>query len=281
MPPEPKAPPNTEWVFRQFLYEDVLRDLDDRFRHLNISYMPIKGAYLICAGLAQRIRSRAMFDIDILVRETDFDAVISHFSAVPKTAIAEKSWPLYKKGWPFEVAFYYPFQGRTINIDIHKLINLRQRFSLPPEMLFARGKKQGHRVVPCAEDALAICLCHGFSHVAHIFPDGMFDDIALLADTAMDWNKFWNIAQSTGIEAFVYYALRMCEKKRKVSAIPFPKKTLRAAYADLLILATGHLELVRLPHLFRRIFFELPLCRNPVGLVLDKCKRSLGAENKG
>jgi hypothetical protein len=277
MPPEPKAPHNTEWVFKQFMYEDVLGDLDDHFRHLNIEYMPIKGAYLLYTGLARRIRSRTMFDIDILVHEKDFDTVISHFSKIPDTAIAEKSWPLYKKGWPFEVAFYYPFEGRTINIDIHKLINLRARFSLPPDELFGRGKKQGLRTLPCAEDALAICLCHAFSHIAHIFPDEIFDDIALLAETAMDWNKFWNIAQSTGIGAFFYYALKLCEKKRTISAIAFPKKTLRSAYADLLILATGHLELIRLPHMFRRVFFELPLCRDPVGLVLDKCKRSRGS----
>ena len=281
MSTEPATVPDTEWVFRQFLYEDALRDLDDRFRRLNIEYMPIKGAYLLCAGLAKQIRSRPMFDIDILVRERDFDAVISNFSKIPGIAVAEKSWPLYKKGWPFEVAFYYPFEGRTLNIDIHKLINLKERFSLPPDELFGRGIKQGYGALPCAEDALAICLCHAFSHVSHIFSDTVFDDIALLTRTSLEWDKFWTIARSTGIEAFVYYALRMCEKKRKVSAIPFPKKTLRAAYADLLILATGHLDLVRLPHLFRRVFFELPLCRDPIGLVLDKCKRSLGAENEG
>ena len=75
-----KAAADTTWVFKQFLYEDVLRDLDDHFQRLNIDYMPIKGAYLICAGLAQRIRSRTMVDIDILVREGDFNAVISYFS---------------------------------------------------------------------------------------------------------------------------------------------------------------------------------------------------------
>jgi hypothetical protein len=236
--------------------------------------MPIKGAYLICAGLANQVRSRTMIDIDILVRESDFDAVISHFSTVPGATIAEKSWPLYKKGWPFEVAFYYSFEGWTLNIDIHKLINLRQRFSLPPEMLFARGTKQGLRTLPCPEDALAICLCHGFSHIANVFPDFVFDDITLLTPTSLDWNKFWKIARSTGIEAFIYYILKIFEKKRTRLPTPSPRKTLRFVYADILVGVTGHRSLSTLPRILRRIFMEVPLCRDPAGLIWDKCARS-------
>jgi Uncharacterised nucleotidyltransferase len=274
MPTGPTSAPNTEWVFKQFLYEDALRDLDRHFQLLNVGYMPIKGAYLICTGQANQVRSRSMIDIDILVRESDFDAVISHFSTVPGAAVAEKSWPVYKKGWPFEVTFYYQFEGWTLNIDIHKLINLRQRFSLPPEMLFIRGTKQGLRTLPCVEDALAICVCHAFSHIATVFPDFVFDDIALLIGTSMDWNKFWKIARSTGIEAFIYYILKMFEKKRTRLPTPFPRKTLRFVYADILLGVTGHRGLSTLPRMMRRIFIELPLCRDPAGLVWDKYARS-------
>lgn len=275
MPAEPKPSYDAEWVFKQFLYEDVLRELDSHFQRLNVGYMPIKGAYLICAGLAKKIKSRTMFDIDILVRESDFQEVISRFAAIPGAAIAERSWPRYKKGWPFEVSFYYPFQGRTINIDIHKLINLRQRFSLPPEDLFGRGTKQGIQTLPCAEDALAICLCHGFSHVANIFQGAIFDDIALLTQLPLDWNKFWTIAKQTGIQAFFYYFLKMHEKRRKVLPIPFPKKTFRFVYADFLIGAIGQFDLSTLPRMLRKAFIELPLCRNPMGLVLNKVSCSL------
>ena len=75
MPPETNFPVDTTWVFKQFIFEDVLRDLDDHFQHLKIDYMPIKGAYLICSGLAKQIKSRSMNDIDILVRERDFDGL--------------------------------------------------------------------------------------------------------------------------------------------------------------------------------------------------------------
>jgi len=268
-----KAAADTTWVFKQFLYEDVLRDLDDHFQRLNIDYMPIKGAYLICAGLAQRIRSRTMVDIDILVREGDFNAVISHFSTIPNAAVLKKSWPLYKKGWPFEVAFYYSFRGQTINVDIHKLLNFRQRFLLPPEMLFMRGTKQGHRTLPCAEDALAICLCHGFSHIGQVFSDALFDDVALLANASIDWAKFGEIAVSTGAAAFMYHILRNYEKKVKIPPIRVFKKTLKFTYADILFMLAGTHELGFLPAILRRLFVEIPLCRDPVGLILDKCKR--------
>jgi hypothetical protein len=282
MLPKPEASLDTSWVFKQFLYENVLRDLDNHFQRLRIEYMPIKGAYLICTGLARQITSRAMFDIDILVRDSDFDPVISHFSAIPGINIAEKSWPRYKKGWPFEVSFYYPFEGRTINIDIHKLINLRQRFSLPPSELFARGKKQGLWTLPCAEDALAVCLCHCFAHVSHVFSWAVFDDIALIADASIDWDKFWKIAQSTGIMAFIYYILKMYGKERMTSTIPFPgKRTLRCAYADLLFWSAGFLEVTALPRVVRRAIVELPFCRDPAGLIYDNLTRRRKKTNGG
>jgi len=277
MPSESTKPTDTDWVFKQFLYEDVLRDLDNHFQRLNIDYMPIKGAYLICAGLAQQLKTRTMFDIDLLVREKDFDAVISYFTNLPGVAIVEKSWPIYKKGWPFEVSMYYPFEGRTINIDIHKLINLRQRFLLPPEALFARGSKQGlRRTLPCAEDALAICLCHGFSHIAHVFSKHVFDDIAALTSASVNWIIFREIAESTGISAFMYYALKLCQKERGAPLLPFEDATVRRAYADLLLTAfSGRRSVHALPKIARRLFLELPFCRDPIGLMIDKCGRIL------
>ena len=53
MPPETNFPVDTTWVFKQFIFEDVLRELDDHFQHLKIDYMPIKGAYLICSGFGE------------------------------------------------------------------------------------------------------------------------------------------------------------------------------------------------------------------------------------
>jgi hypothetical protein len=276
-PPESISPANTEWVFKQFLFDDVLRELDDHFRQLNIGYMPVKGAYLICSGLAKKIVSRHMFDIDVLVRENDFDIVIDHFTALPKVVIAEKSWPLYKKGWQFEVTLYYPFEGRTINVDIHKSINLRQRFFLPPEALFARGIKGGlRRTLPCAEDALAICLCHRFSHVAHVFPDVASDDVPVLISDSFDWARFWKIAASTGIAAFMYYTLKKYERKGMIRAFPVPSKTVKFLYADFLIMVAGNHGFAVAPSMLRRLCFELPFCRDPLGLILDKYARSRG-----
>ena len=274
MPPETNFPVDTTWVFKQFIFEDVLRELDDHFQRLSIDYMPIKGAYLICSGLAKQIKSRGMSDIDILVRERDFDEVVSYFRSIPNVTIAEGSWPVNKKGWPFEVTFYYPFKGSMVSIDFHKLINLRERFLLEPEVLFNRGVKQGRRTLPSAEDALAICLCHGFSHAAHALDDNVFNDIAILINTSINWPKFWRITESTGITAFIYYVLKKIEKKDGVQMNRLPKSTIKFIYVDFLLERFfGKSIFPDLPKLFRRFFIELPLCRNPIGLIVGKCSR--------
>jgi hypothetical protein len=272
MSPEKNVPVDTAWVFKQFIFEDVLRELDDHFQRLNIDYMPIKGAYLICAGLAKQIRSRTMSDIDILVRERDFDAVVSYFRSIPNVTIAEGSWPVNKKGSRFEVAFYMPFKEQVAMVDIHRSINLRQRFILPPEMLFARGIKQGHRTLPCAEDALVICLCHGLSHAGHFFSDVLFDDVPLLANTSINWEKFWKIANSTGIVGFVYYVLKKIEKKGMILPMRIPKKTNNFTYASILLALSGDRDLSALPPILRRLLIELPFCLDPLGLLVNKCK---------
>ena len=282
MSTEQKVAIDTAWVFMQFLFEDVLRDLDDHFQRLNIDYMPIKGAYLICTKLARQIKSRTMSDIDILIRESDFDTVISHFRSIPNVMIIEGSWPINKKGWPFEVTFQVPFEGCTFNIDFHKLVNLYQRFILPTEHLFARGMQQGHRILPCAEDALIICLCHGLSHAGHFFSDALFGDVELLADASINWGKFWDIAASTGIEAFMYYVLKRFERKGKIPSFLVPKKTIKFTYADFLLLLTRKCGIGSLPPFFGRLLMELPFCRDPIGLVLDKfarCCKSLSSKN--
>jgi hypothetical protein len=277
MSTEQKVAVDTAWVFKQFLFEEVLRDLDDHFQHLNIDYMPIKGAYLICAGLARQIGSRTMSDVDILVRERDFDAVVSHFRSIPNARIAEGSWPINKKGWPFEVTFLVPYKGRIFNIDFHKLVNLCQRFILPTEHLFARGMHRGHRTLPCVEDALIICLCHGFSHSGHVFSDAVFKDVVLLTNASIKWERFWNIGESTGIAAFMYYVLKKFERKRALPFVPVPRKTIKFIYADVLLKLTGDRIFPAIPIIFKRLFIELPLCHDPVGLVWDKYARSRGA----
>jgi len=44
MSTEKKVDTDTAWVFKQFLFEEVLCDLDNHFQRLNVDYMPIKGA---------------------------------------------------------------------------------------------------------------------------------------------------------------------------------------------------------------------------------------------
>ena len=213
-----------------------------------------------------------MSDIDILVRERDFDAVVSYFRSIPNVTIAEGSWPVNKKGSRFEVTFNMPCKDRTVMIDIHNSINLRQRFILPTEKLFSRGIRQGNLTLPCPEDALNVCLCHGLSHAGHFFSDALFNDVSELTKVSINWVKFWNIAQSTGVAAFMYYILKRFEKKGMILPVRIPKKTNNFTYASILLTIFGNRDLIALPPILRRLLIELPFCLNPLGLLINKCK---------
>ena len=156
-------------------------------------------------------------------------------------------------------------------IDIHNSINLRQRFILPTEKLFSRGIRQGNLTLPCPEDALNVCLCHGLSHAGHFFSDALFDDVSELTKASINWVKFWDIAQSTGVAAFMYYILKRFEMQGRILPIVVHKKTIKFIYADLLLIVGGNRSLGVLPSILRRLCIELPLCRDPMGLFLNKC----------
>ena len=127
-----------------------------------------------------------------------------------------------------------------------------------------------------------ICLCHLFVHFSHGFSETALNDIPVLIGQSIDWDKFWKIAQSTGIMAFIYYILKMYGKERMTSTIPFPgKRTLRCAYADLLFWSAGFLEVTALPRVVRRAIVELPFCRDPAGLIYDNLTRRRKKTNGG
>ncbi len=74
--------PARQWVLNQIFYEEALKEIDEHFQKMQMSYMPIKGAYLICTGLAEKMENRFISDIDILVREKDMAEVSDYFEAI-------------------------------------------------------------------------------------------------------------------------------------------------------------------------------------------------------
>ena len=261
-PMEQKNSPELHWKFLQVLYAEVLHELEAHFLAINVPYMPIKGAYLICRGLASKMRFRRMDDIDVLVKQNDFETVCSYFSNLPQGTFL-------KHKWYFEKEFSYSLGTFKCHLEIHFLINYPARFRLPTELLFMRAFPESNctRVLPCAEDALLILLCHAFVHISFELRETLFEEINLLSEIeGFSWDLFWKYAVSTGIEQFIRMVLCIYSRTMK-KPIPLPYASMAG------ILLRPFLEPKRysqLPVLVRKLLFEFPFARNPWRLILHK-----------
>lgn len=251
------------WVFRQLLYADVLARLDKHFTELKIRYMPIKGAYLIASGLAEKMPFRRMDDIDILILPADFAKASDYFKGLNTVRFVDNDWP-------FETSFYYQSGQTSAFIELHHLLNYPERFTLPVETLFSRSiQSRGMLVLPCPEDSLIIFLCHLFVHIAFEIRETSFDEIELLCgQDNFSWEKFWELSLPTGLGPFFYYVLRLFEK-RKNRRIMLRKP---AMYAVLCARMIGMEEYQKMPRFLRRLVLEIPFARDPLCLMMKKLR---------
>jgi hypothetical protein len=256
-------PPEKAWVFRQLLYAEVLRRLDNHFTELKIRYMPVKGAYLIASGLAEKMTIRRMDDIDILILSADFKKTVDYFKGL-NTVRFEDNY------WPFEASFHFQWGKTSAFVELHCLLNYPERFTLPVETLFSRSiESKGMRVLPCPEDSLIIFLCHMFVHIAFEIRETVFDEIEVLCSrNGFSWERFWELSLPTGLGPFFYYVLRLFEK-RKNRRVMLRKPGMFAVLCSRMI---GMEEYQKMPRLLRRLVLEIPFARNPLGLMMKKLR---------
>lgn len=260
------ASPEQLWTVRQMVYGKLLDHLDTVFGELAVPYMPVKGAYLICAGLAARIPRRRMVDVDILVLPDDFDRAVAWFQAAPHARERPGTWP-------FEREFYYTFAGRTLEVEIHRALNHCERFLLPPEDLFARGVHVGGlRVLPSAEDALLVAVAHTLVHVVEGLDESRFGEYRLLASQpGFRWSTFRQRAADAGIGPFADLVLQWAWRASGERA---PAGGSRALRARVLGACLPSRVCSRIPAWLRRALLEAPFVRRPLGLALLRLRRS-------
>ena len=257
--------PAKKWALTQVFYQDVLNEIDVHFHTLNIEYMPIKGAYLICSGLAEKMKDRHISDVDILVREKDMQKSSDYFAGLENTELKM----YYKDNYrPTETIFYYSLGEVKVLIEIHMLLNFPQRFFLPTEEIFKRSKGSGSIMrLPSPEDSLLIFLCHMQSHMSFEFRNTYLEEIDLLASQdGFDWKTFWQLSKLTGIEPFIYFILKMYGKKYHTNI----NNSRSYLYADLLAQIFNQQRFEQIPQWARRIFLDLPFVRKPVWLLFNK-----------
>lgn len=250
---------------RRLVLEEVLVRVGSELSRMGVRWMPIKGAFLLCTGLADRLPRRRIHDLDILLHANDFHRAAEHFGKLPNVdAVPHR--------WPFEAVFEYSYGSFPVPVELHKLLNYPERFLLPPAELFQRGSPvegDSNQVLPGPEDALLITICHRLVHAAHSPPPQTYDELALLAGLpGFSWERFWEAARVTGVEGFVHYMVKRCERHTSLRA-SFARKHL---YGE----ALAHMPRIaaygKLSSVVRRALVELPFVRNPAGLLLRKLR---------
>jgi hypothetical protein len=256
----PRLSAHKRWVVLQMLYRDLLAELNGHFSRMGVRYMPIKGAYLILAGLAERIDARQMVDVDILVDHANFDRVRDYFVACPNATVEDDPWY-------FERQVTYRSGNHRFLVEIHYLLNRPERFHLPPQELFERGLQKGKLLwLPCAEDALAIAVCHSLVHIGwgH-FREEAFSDFEVISDTpAFSWERFDAIITAAGVSRFrhLIFLLFALKKGRRL-----PGGERRVALWMRLLAKIYVLWYGRLPVPLQRLLFEIPFVRSPWRLI--------------
>lgn len=257
--------PAKKWSLTQIFYQDVLNEIDAHFHKLNIEYMPIKGAYLICCGLAEKIRERRISDIDILVREKDMQKSSDYFANLENTELKM----YYKNNYrPTETIFYYSLDDIKVLVEIHMLLNFPERFILPTSELFARSITTGSVMhLPSPEDALLIFICHLQSHIPFEFRESNMEEINTIASQdGFNWKTFWSRCPSTGIEAFIYFIMKLYQKRFPAIVLP----SHRYLYSDALAGIFNKKLYNKMPRWVKRLFLDLPFVRKPTWLLFHK-----------
>jgi hypothetical protein len=263
--------PEKNWKLKQVVYAEILNELHGHFVKMNVRYMPIKGAYLICSGLAEKMKYRRMDDIDVCVGKDDFKKISDYFSGLPHVEV-------FLDDWDFEREFTYKTGSFECHLEIHSLLNYPARFNLPFEKLFERALPAGEiRMLPCPEDALIILLCHALVHIGFELRDTVFDEISFISNQqGFSWEKFWVLAKPTGTEQFMCMLLLYYATDKSVE-MNMPALSLKTKLAGKFLSKNLH---TRLPVLFRKLVLEIPFVRDPLWLINQKISGKLKKPGK-
>ncbi|MBN1601907.1 MAG: nucleotidyltransferase family protein [Chitinispirillaceae bacterium] len=255
----------SRWIALQIVYGDILDILEKMFALHGHDFMPVKGAYLIKTGIAEQISDRKMVDIDILIKENQFNTVCQWFSQCEN--VKEKY-----NYWCFERSFIYLYSGIPVHLEFHRLINFPERFLLPNEDLFERGKRISQScILPDPVDSLLIHICHKLAHVIDGFEDLFYEEISLYSSqNGFDWKTFWERARKTGIISFIWLVLEKWKKRKQLDEfyLPAPPSFYAALLSRTGLFMKGNRAIVR------KFFFEVPFVRDSLKLAVYKIRET-------
>jgi hypothetical protein len=250
------------WQLLQIMLRSALDAIEACFVRMQITYMPIKGAYLHYAGFARQIETRKMADIDLLFQKKDYQRVINQLSKNECFTLVHNN-PLH-----FHATLAFKHKKQSISVEIHRAFNDPLKYRLESARLFERAaKKEGVMALPCVEDALLMAILHALSHIAFYFNQSVLDEIRVLSsDHAFCWERFWRYARKTGATAWIVFVLRLYQKITG-ERIPGLGRSFRG---EALARWYSAEKYDRMSQMKRRLFMEAPFVRNPLGMYAHR-----------
>lgn len=260
------------WVLKQLFLKNVLDHLDKTLFLSNCQWMPIKGAYLIMSGLSEKITSRDMSDVDILVRPENFYTVMQIFRQdfrLDGSAVFDHS----------AENVFNEFNGVQILLEIHHRLKPDYVFRLPVSELIGRGiPVTQSMILPCLEDALLIAVLHQLKgHLTHLPSTTLYGDIGAISEApGFDWTKFWSFARETGVYRSVNMLLAMYNKDCGKN-IPIRQRSPHIYFIEA---AIRRKWFYRLPLLCRKLLVAIFFWRNPWAWMWFSVVHRLGRREK-
>ena len=266
-----------KWEIVQLLYFEVLQDLDSIFLSLDIPYIPIKGAYLLYCGLADKIDNRKMSDIDLFIRSQDFHTVVAYLKRQSKWMVTKDA---SANDHPFKIECVYWFYKIPISIEIQTQMDTNERYLLRSDHVFNRCLyKEKMRFMVQPEDSLLIFTCHLLSHILDYLPATMYREIEILSQQEpFSWDIFWRRSRNTGIIHFILFILLISKSPCTIPPLP---ASLRLFYCYILSYFFTTSLYASMPRHIRYLLLFIPFVRNPwklaifkgIGLVSPSIKR--------
>ncbi len=254
-----------KWALSQIILSDILQNLGKEFFKIGIDYMPIKGAYLISANLAEKLEYRKISDLDILVKTGDLKMASQHFSDLPQCRLITWFEDNYR---PTETVLKYKYNDFEYTIEIMDRINSDARFLLTSETLFERSISKGKNLFfPSPEDSLIIHICHLQSHIPFEFRNTHTKEAKLLIEQKnFNWNQFWQSSNDTGMNSFIIFFLKYYNKDLKQDVI------LQKGFLYSKILAKWFTikRYEKMHSILKRVLLDIPFTRKPFILIFQK-----------
>ena len=212
-------------LYRNIILSDELTRVLSIFNRSGISVISLKGIVL-AEMLYNNLGLRDISDIDILVTPDDLPkagSLLVEMGYKRSTSPSEETHP-------FHGAPYYKQGAILIHIELHWDLEDEKLQPITGQEIWNRAKRiqlpWGFALVLSPEDMLLFSTIQLYKHSTHLKVLGDIAELLRKYDDVLDWSYLVNTANSWGITAGVYYALKWAHSLLEA---PIPPSVMKAS----------------------------------------------------